>query len=221
MATSLGAEVRPNEPMQGFDEIEGGVRVQTAHGMLHASALVIAVGAWTADIVRDLALPLVVQRNVQFWFEPARSARQFTPDAFPIFISEYAPGLAWYGFPDLGDGLKVAFHHHGPPTHPDSLARDVSPDDVERMRRVMREFMPEADGALRGSAACMYTNTPDEHFIIGRHPASHRVVLASPCSGHGFKFASAIGELLADLATDARPNFDLSLFSPERFASRS
>ena len=218
LAAAHGAEIRTNEPLLRYDVNGDTVEVTTTHGTLRARSLILSVGAWTGDVVSELGLPLVVQRNVQFWIAPARNAEQFTPAHFPIFISEFSPGHAWYGFPDVGDGLKVALHHHGPEVHPDSVPRDVTPADADAMLEVIRRFMPDANGTITNAAACLYTNTPDEHFVIGRHPAHPAVIVASPCSGHGFKFASAIGEILADLAMDRAPAFDLSLFAVDRFA---
>lgn len=212
-----GAETHVGESLVRWQATSGGVDVVTTAGRYRSSSLVIAVGAWTPDVCRELNLPLVVQRNVQMWFTPTQP-RMFTPEAFPIFISEYAPGAAWYGFPDTGHGLKVARHHHGDETHPDTITRAVTTDEVEGVRALIRRYLPAGDGMLRETAACMYTNTPDEHFIIGHHPASPATIIASPCSGHGFKFASVIGEILADLATDRTPQFDLTLFAPGRFA---
>jgi sarcosine oxidase len=156
-------------------------------------------------------LPLVVERQVQFWFGPTNS-EWFQPDRCPIHIWEYEPGRHFYGFPDLGEGVKVAGHHEGEAVDPDSMGRDVTPRDVEAMRRVVRRFLPAADGPLRSAVVCMYTNTPDQHFYIDRHPAHPQVLIASPCSGHGFKFSSAIGEVLADLLAGTPCGFDLSLF---------
>ncbi|MBL0170321.1 MAG: N-methyl-L-tryptophan oxidase [Gemmatimonadaceae bacterium] len=217
VARRNGAEVHTGESLVGWSAIAGGVEVVTTAGRYTAASLVLSVGAWTRQLVEELALPLVVQRNVLLWFAPVRTPERFTPDAFPIFISEHDPGQMWYGFPDLGDGVKVARHHFGGATHPDSIDRDVSMDEVEGVRAIIRRHIPDADGMLRQTAVCMYTNAPDEHFVIGRHPGHPAVIVASPCSGHGFKFASAIGELLADLATDREPSFDLSLFALDRF----
>ena len=114
--------------------------------------------------------------------------------------------------------MKVALHHHGEPADPDALRRTVAPEEIAYVRALLRTFMPAADGALADTAVCMYTNTPDEHFVIDRHPAHAQVVIASPCSGHGFKFASAIGEQVADLVLDAPSAFDLSPFRVGRFA---
>ena len=217
VAQRNGAHVQTGESLVSWNAIPGGVEVVTSVGRYRAASLVISVGAWTPDLVTELALPLVVQRNVVMWFSPLRTPEHFTPEAFPIFISEYAPGEMWYGFPDLGDGVKLARHHCGESTHPDTINRDVSMDEVEGVRTLIRRYLPNADGLLRDTSVCMYTNAPDEHFVIGRHPAHPAVIVASPCSGHGFKFASVIGEMLADLATDREPEFDLSLFALERF----
>lgn len=218
VAKSHGAVVHTGETLLSWHSIRGGVEVVTTTGRYRAASLVISVGAWTRDIVAALALPLVVQRNVLMWFTPSRARDQFSPEAFPIFIIECAPGEMWYGFPDMGDGVKVARHHWGESTHPDTINRDVAMDEVEGVRGLLRRYLPDADGALRDTAVCMYTNTPDEHFVIDRHPDNPAVIVASPCSGHGFKFASAIGEMLADLATDREPTFDRSLFALDRFA---
>jgi len=216
-AKAHGATVHTGETLVAWDASAHGVEVITTEGRYRAASLVIAIGAWTRDLMTELKLPLVVQRNVQFWFSPARAPEQFTPEAFPIFIGEYAPGKVWYGFPDTGDGLKIALHHHGELVNPDTVRREVGDDEVTPVRAIMTRNMPDANGPLRASAVCLYTNAPDEHFLIGRHPAHPTVIVASPCSGHGFKFASAIGEILADLATEREPAFDLSLFALDRF----
>jgi sarcosine oxidase len=153
-----------------------------------------------------------------YWFDPVSRADDFAPERFPIFIHELKPGLAWYGFPHAGDGVKLALHHFGESTDPDQLRRDVSAAEVAFMREVIAEYMPEANGALRDSAACMYTNVPDDHFVIDVHPDHPAVIVASPCSGHGFKFSSALGEILADMAMGRPVGFDTSLFSLARFA---
>jgi sarcosine oxidase len=217
LAARHGAELRTNEPALRWRAGGGGgagVEVTTAYGTYAARRLVLAAGAWTRALLGPaLDLPLVVERVVQHWFRPARATDLFAPGRFPIFICEYAPGLAWYGFPDAGDGVKAALHHHGElGVDPDALRRDVGPDEVAYVRALLRTFMPAADGPLAESAVCMYTNTPDEHFVIDAHPGHPEVVIASPCSGHGFKFSSAIGELVAELATEGRTAFDLTPF---------
>src|SRR6185503_1884377 len=100
----------------------------------------------------------------------------------------------------------------GATVSPDFVSRDVAPVEVDAMRGLLRRYLPQADGPLRSASVCLYTNTPDEHFWIDRHPAHSAVLIASPCSGHGFKFSSAVGEILSELATTGKSQFDLSLF---------
>ena len=127
-------------------------------------------------------------------------------------IWETAPGAHFYGFPDAGTGVKVALHHQGETATPDAVRREVGPDEVTKMRALLDRYMPLANGPLRDSAVCLYTNTPDHHFLIDCHPAHPQVLVASPCSGHGFKFSSVLGEVLADLLITGKTRFDLSLF---------
>jgi sarcosine oxidase len=211
MARNQGADLRGDEPVLSWEEDDGGVRVVTSRGAYHAGQLVLAAGSWIQSLLRNLKLPLAVERQVQFWFEPKHPDR-FQPERCPIHIWEHEPRRFFYGFPDRGDGVKVARHHEGERVNPDSINRDAQPEEVETMRAIVRRFLPDADGPLRSAVVCMYTNMPDGHFFIDRHPAHPRVLIASPCSGHGFKFSSVIGEVLADLLTEGRTPFDLSLF---------
>jgi sarcosine oxidase len=155
------------------------------------------------------------------WFEPADHPASFRPERCPIFAWEYAPDRFFYGFPDLGEGVKVAFHHQGEEADPDTLRREVEAEEVTATRKLLGRFMPDANGALRETAVCMYTNTPDFHFLMDSHPVYPQALIASPCSGHGFKFSSVIGEILADLLTYGKSLFDLSMFGVERLTGRS
>jgi sarcosine oxidase len=210
-ARNRSADLRRDEPAMSWADDGEGVRVVTTRGAYHAGQLVLTAGSWNQSLLRGLKLPLTVERQVQFWFEPRVPVR-FQPERCPIHIWEHEPGRFFYGFPDLGEGVKVARHHEGDLVSPDSIQREVRPEEVEAMRTVVRQFLPDADGALRAAVVCMYTNTPDAHFLIDRHPAYPQVLIASPCSGHGFKFSSAMGEVMADLLTEGRTRFDLSLF---------
>lgn len=220
LALADGAEVRTGEALLSWRALGDGVEVTTAHGTYAAARLVLTVGAWAGQVFRELSLPFTVQRNVLYWFAPVRHAVAFAPSRLPIFLHELSPELTWYGFPDTGDGVKVAIHHHGEATEPDALRRAVHDSEVAHMRDIIAAYMPDANGALLATAACMYTNVPDSHFIIDHHPEHANVIVASPCSGHGFKFASALGEVLADMATGVAPSFDTSLFSLSRFGAR-
>lgn len=218
MARRHGATVHLNEPLLSWRAVGDGVEITTRTGTARAAKLILSVGAWATTVLKELELPFVVQRNVQFWFAPLRNPAHFTPEQLPVFIHELPNGLTWYGFPDTGDGVKLALHHHGESVDPDEIRRSVSDDEVSFMRDIVQRYMPDANGRLRDSSVCMYTNLPDEHFIIDRHPLHASVIVASPCSGHGFKFASAIGEVLADMAMDTPVAFDTSLFSLSRFS---
>jgi len=218
MAVRHGATVQTNEPLLSWRAVGDGIEITTSLATYHADRLILAVGAWATKVFRELELPFVVQRNVQFWFAPLRHPGQFTPQQLPIFIHELSNGLAWYGFPDTGDGVKLALHHHGESVDPDQIRRTVDDHEVAFMRDIVQTYMPDANGPLREASVCMYTNLPDGHFIIDRHPLHASVIVASPCSGHGFKFSGAIGEVLADMAMDRPVAFDTSLFSLSRFA---
>jgi sarcosine oxidase len=171
-----------------------------------------------AGALPGTSLPLAVARQPLFWFDPVGDPALVGPGRMPIFIWEWVPGRFIYGFPDLGDGVKVAIHHEGAPAEADRVRREAGEDEAAALRDVMAPRTPALNGPLRDSAVCLYTNTPDEAFLIDRSPLDSRVVLASPCSGHGFKFAPAIGEVLADLADDQAPRFDLSPFRLGRFS---
>jgi sarcosine oxidase len=217
LARAAGAEFRFSERVTSWRATADGVEVITPGGTFAAERLVIAAGPWIGELVPELELPLTVERTVAYWFDPLAPA-DFTPERFPIFIHEYSPGRAWYGFADLGDGVKVALHHQGEHTTAQTVRRAVSDDEVAGIRALVERFLPGANGALRKTAACMYTNTPDEHFIIDLHPEHPAVIIASPCSGHGFKFSIAIGELIADEVMGERRRFDLAPFRIDRFA---
>ncbi len=211
LARKQGADLRNDEPALSWEDDGGAVRVITSKAAYSAGQLVLTAGSWIQSLLGDLKLPLAVERQVQFWFEPKHPG-QFQPERCPIHIWEHEPGRFFYGFPDLGGGVKVARHHEGAIINPDSINREVGPEEVESMRAVVRQFLPDAHGPLRSAVVCMYTNTPDGHFFIDRHPAHARVWIASPCSGHGFKFSSVIGEVIADLLGEGQTRFDLSLF---------
>src|SRR5262249_39977403 len=147
--------------------------------------------------------------------DPTR--HEFAPETFPIFIWENEPNKFFYGFPDLGDGVKIGVHHQGETSNPDRLNREIGAEEITRANHLVRCHLPRAAGVLKSATVCMYTNTPDEHFILDMHPEYPQVVIASPCSGHGFKFAPVIGEIVAMLMCGQKSSFDLGLFGLERF----
>jgi sarcosine oxidase len=212
LAQSHGAEIHTHEPLLSWKANGTGVSVTTERATYNAEWLVISAGSWAAQLLTDLAPPLTVERQVQFWFDPTRAHATFSPTHCPVHLWEVDDHQLIYGLPDLGEGVKVARHHRGVSGSPDSLNREIDAEEIADMRGLVQRFLPDADGAFRSAAVCLYTNTPDGHFWIDRHPAHANVLIASPCCGHGFKFASAVGEILADLATHRTAPFDLSLF---------
>ena len=205
-ASRHGADLRFDERVVEWQaRSSGAVEVRTTRGTYAAARLVLAPGAWAAELF-ELPLPLEVEPQVLYWFAPKGGALPFAADRFPIYIWDLDSGVQFYGFPADDDGrVKVAFFR--------------SPQQDEKtLRQALRPHLPAlADGRLIESVTCKYTLTPDHHFVIGLHPNHAQVVIASPCSGHGYKFASVIGEILAELAVDGMTRHPIGLFSPSRF----
>ena len=217
LAARLGAQLRFNDPVRKWEPFGKGVRVFTDAKCYTANHLVLSPGAWMSGLLPEPGLRLTVERQVLYWFKPVSHLELFRPDHFPIFIRQYAHDRFFYGFPELGDGVKVAFHHQGGQVEPNALSQEVEPKEIEEMRQVLGKYLPDANGELRSTAVCMYTNTPDEHFVLDYHPEHPQVVVASPCSGHGFKFSPVIGEIVAGMVDGKDSQFDLDLFKIGRF----
>jgi sarcosine oxidase len=218
-ATSLGADLMFEEPVLSWEVSGEGVRVETRAGSYEAERLVISPGAWAPQLLADLELPLQVTRQVMYWFEPKGGLEPFRPDRFPIFIWEPDDGNKFYGFPAQDDdrGVKAAFFRAGGvPTTPEALDREVYGEEIDFIRGYLAEYVPDLAGRCLDARACMYTNTPDEHFVISAHPDHPQVVIACGFSGHGYKFCSVVGEILADLATEGSTHHPIDLFSPAR-----
>jgi sarcosine oxidase len=158
---------------------------------------------------------VAVERQVAWWFAPARPA-EFDPARFPVYIWEHARDRFFYGFPSVEGRVKVARHRDGEATRAETLRRTVGEDEEAAMRALVRRFIPGLDGPPLASSVCMYTNTPDGHFVVDAHPEHPQVMLVSACSGHGFKFASALGESVAARVRGEVPPLDLALFARAR-----
>lgn len=226
-ATLHGADLRSRERVLGWlaKPDEGGVVVQTTQETFEARHLVLTPGAWASAMFDLPALPLTVERQVLFWFAPVGGVSIFAPGRFPIYIWDIGNETQFYGFPSIVGppfGVKVAFFRSSADNVvlPDAVNRTVSTEEVEAMRAVLASRLPSvATGGLVQTVTCLYTLTPDHHFVVGRHPVHSQVTIASPCSGHGFKFASVIGEIIAELAIDGTTRHDISLFVPARFGT--
>ncbi len=222
-AAALGAELRFQEPLVSWEATASGdgVRVETPVAVYEAGRLVFAPGAWAPELLADMDLPLRPDRRVIYWFEPEGDPEPFLPGNFPVFIWEPEDGNTFTCFPLLAGerGVKsVFFRAGGGPCTPETLDRRVRDAEVELMRESLAEHVPALAGRCVTADVCMYTNTPDEHFVIELHPDHPQVSIASPCSGHGYKFAPVIAEILADLAIDGATRHPIGMFASRRFA---
>jgi sarcosine oxidase len=192
------------------------VTVTTEKDSYAAEKVIFAAGPWNASLLPDLRLPLQCERQVLFWFKPASRAEVFTWRKMPIFIWEVENGKNFYGIPNVGHGIKTARHHDGKTSPPDEVDRRVTEEDEAPVRAFLKRRLPLLNGPPISSMTCIYTNAPDGHFLIDRHPTHRNIWLVSPCSGHGFKFSSVIGEIVSELAIRGFTGQDISLFSLKR-----
>lgn len=222
LAARAGAELHHEEPVTRWETDGGGVRVYTRDAVYTAGRLVLCPGAWAPDLLADLGVPFTVERQVQYWFAPRGGVTPFLPDRHPIYIWEAENGRQFYGFPahnEPADGVKIAFFRGGQTCGPATIDRQVHPAEIATIAEFAARYVPDAPGTFLRAATCMYTNTPDEHFVIARHPAHEQVVVACGFSGHGFKFVPVVGEILADLATEGTTGHPIGLFDPRRFVT--
>jgi sarcosine oxidase len=218
LAARRGAELRFAEPALEWSADGDGVRVATAAGTYEAGHLVICPGAWAPQVLADLGLPLTVERQVMHWFQPDGGVGPFTPDRQPVWIHG-AEELQLYGFPAIdgpGGGVKAAFFRRGEVCTPETIDRTVRDEEIAVIADHLRALLPAMPGRSLAAVACMYTTTPDQHFVIAGHPGHPQVTMACGFSGHGFKFVPVVGEILADLALDGTTQHPIGLFDPRR-----
>jgi glycine/D-amino acid oxidase-like deaminating enzyme len=219
MAMMHGAELRGHERVVSWEQRGDRVEVISERGKYEAESVIICAGPWTGKVLGSLGLPLVVTRQVMGWVWPEKPWR-YSLGSFPTWAVDVGGGALLYGFPmhtnDLG--LKVAHHRRGAPTDPDAVDRRTGERDEADFRSGMATYLPEANaGALLAMRTCLYTNTPDGHFIIDRVPGCQRAFIAGGFSGHGFKFAPVVGKILAELATTGATGELIELFRIGRF----
>jgi len=223
LAVRAGATIRLNEPVLGWSATTTGVRVETKEEAVDASVLVLTAGPWLPSLEPGLEPLLSVQRQVQFWFEMERDADRFSE--LPVFIWMHGTeeGAYLYGFPAIDGptgGVKVATEVFADATSPLDVERRVTDDEAERMHSThVRGRLPGLSSRCVRSAVCLYTVTPDFGFIIDWHPEHRNVLVASPCSGHGFKHSAAVGECVAQVALTGSSSIDISAFRLDRFIS--
>lgn len=216
LAALNGAEVRFDDQAVSWEPDGEGVRVVTKSGIEHAGRLILTAGPWTADLLQGWQLPLTVRRIVNVHFNSTYH-QLFEAPACPVYIFA-SPQGHYYGFPWLPEfGLKIGRHDDGEVTTPQTIRREIDDDEIQQLVDVLNLYLPGASGPVIKSLTCMYTMTPDEDFIVDHHPEHPQVVIGCGFSGHGFKFAPALGELLADLAMDRDPAFNIGFLSAQRF----
>lgn len=217
-ARRLGADLRTGVRVDGVEEHKNGVRITAAGEVFDASHAIISVGSWLPAFLPELGERLTVTRQVVAWF-PVADPAQFRPDRFPIYLHE-AGGHQAYGFPTLdGETVKVAIHHEGTPASPDSVDREVHPDDLEPLQEFVASRLVGVNPEPASSQVCLYTNTPDGDFLVGQVGHHGRLILLGGFSGHGFKFSPVIGEIAADLVTSSSTKHDITPFAPQRLSS--
>lgn len=223
VAARKGAALRFGERVRSWTATPGGgVEVRTDEGTVGADRLVVTPGAWAPVLLETLGLPLSIERMVFHWFSPDVAAVPYEAwheDRHPVYIEETHGNEQIYGFPMTdgpAGGFKLGFFRIGSPTTADTIDRVVRPEENERMRARALQLFPHLTGPLVQAKTCLYSVTPDEHFIVGAHPEHEQVAIGCGFSGHGFKFVPVIGEILADLATTGRTERPIGLFDPRR-----
>jgi sarcosine oxidase len=222
-AMANGAAVHCGETVLAIKAGSGSVKVTTSRGKYAAAKVIVSAGAWIGGLLPELRLPLTIERQVVCWFGDKRDGdrgmdedRGMGSKDMPIYIWEYEPGRMVYGFPDLGEGIKIGFHHGGRRIFAEDLKQDASAEEINELKAIAGGYL-SLDPVFRRSSVCMYTNTPDEDFILDVYPGCERIFVVSPCSGHGFKFSSVIGKILSEWASDGEVGFDLTPFSIRKY----
>lgn len=224
LAAQHGASLRRNERVLDLAEEGGVVRVRTDAAEYSGRELVVAAGAWLPEFLTPgVARHFTVTRQVLYWFEVEAPIREYQAPTFPVWIWELQDAShVIYGFPALdgaAGGVKIATEQYAATTTPAQVQREVTDDEKDAMyRALVRPYLPWVGPRCIKAAPCLYTATPDFHFVIDRHPRFEHVIIASPCSGHGFKHSAAVGEALAELALEGRSTADLAPFALGRFS---
>jgi sarcosine oxidase len=214
-AVRLGGTLAIGKAVRRIDSRANAVEIDIEGERITADSVVVAAGAWLGSLLSKIRTPLEISRQVVGWFRPLRPS-SFTPRAMPVFLLA-AQDDAYYGFPDhKGSGLKAASHIPGRRLpNAEALRQDSNDDDEAQIRHLLNRYIPDGNGPLVRMQTCMYTNTPDGHFLIDRAEHDPRIIIASACSGHGFKFAPVLGEILADMAECKTPGFPIEGFAQD------
>lgn len=216
-AQAAGATLYFGERVLGWSSNAQGVRVETDRRVIEAGQLIVTAGPWAAGMLRGLGVPLTVLRKVQAWFACGEPEAYRAPE-FPIYLIDAPQGII-YGFPDYGGpGLKMAEHSGGTVVKdPAQVDRGLRAADTTPLEGFIAECLPGLGAKVVRHSVCMYTCTPDLHFVIDKHPGHGNVTVACGFSGHGFKFASVVGEVLAELALDGGTGKEIGFLEVGRF----
>jgi sarcosine oxidase len=221
VAKRRGAEVRIGTRVESIEPHAESALVHVEGGaVVEARRVVVCAGAWTSRLLPALPVALRVERQVTAWFAP-RDPALHAPERCPVFIRELSGDHLVYGVPAIdGEGVKLAVHHEGAPADPDGVAREITAADLAPLREHALHCMHGLEPEPLRAVTCLYTNTPDEHFVVDTLPATPQITVVSACSGHGFKFAAIIGDVAVDLATGGtrRP---IEAFSLRRFTANA
>ena len=218
LAESRGAAVHSRAAVQRIEPDSTHVDIVIGSDRVRVRHAIVCAGPWLPDLISPSVCEFAIERQVMIWFRTS-SPDLFAPSRFPVFVRELADGRIGFGIPDMGDGLiKVGIHHgDGDIVSPDSVDRSVHPRDYQGTEAYAASTIDGLEPSMAKATVCLYTNSPDEHFVIGEMPGAPNVTIVSPCSGHGFKFAPLIGEIAADMALKGGTDHAIEMFSPNRF----
>ena len=220
LALAASAELHGHERMLAWERRGELYRVTTDRGAYACRSLVISAGAWAGRMLSPFGISIKAERQVMGWFQPERNEDHFSPARMPSWIIDSRPLGHFYGLPICGiPGFKLAKFVFGDIVNPSEAVLEPQRGDEEILRAFLRRYFPDADGPVMSLVASFFENTPDRNFIIDELPGHPNLWLAVGFSGHGFKYASAIGELMADLVTAQPPRYDLSSFRASRFSA--
>ena len=226
LARRHGAKIAVNEQVISLTPTKDEVTIKTSKGVYIGAKAIIASGSWISHLIGERFTHLFrVFRQVLYWFEAAGSIRQFEMPNFPVWIWEFGTNAEdlMYGFPAIdgaGGGVKIAAEQYSTTTDPDIVSRAVSAQEIQNM--YSKYVQPHIAGLSKKcvkAEACLYTVTPDHKFVLDVHPDYSNIIVASPCSGHGFKHSAAIGETLAELALEGKSKLDIRKFNFARFTN--
>lgn len=215
-AERFGATVHSGVSVHHIDISKRRPEVETSADSYRCRRLIVAPGPWASQLLKSLSLPLHVTRQQKFYFQPQEGTALYQPDCLPVY-ADY--DLQYYGFPYYGPGIKVADDGHGPVTSPETVDRELDRDVQNALERWLKTIMPRVNASFVEGSTCMYTLTPDRDFLVGHHPLNSNIFIGAGFSGHGFKFSTIVGKILAELAVDGKTDYPIDKFRLNRFGS--